>query len=215
MGKYNAALIICRVVTMVFAFTFHEFAHAWTAVKLGDDTPRRDGRLTLNPIRHIDPWGAILLIVCGFGWAKPVRVNQSAVTSKNRAGLMLVSAAGPLANLILALVAGLVLRAANVPNTPIFGWSFMPGGRYFLSQFAWINISLAVFNLIPLSPLDGEKVVRYFIHGDARTTWNSIQKYGRQILMVLFFVLPYARVTFAEDIVSGVSRFLYQVIIGG
>ena len=215
MGKYNAALIICRVVTMVFAFTFHEFAHAWTAVKLGDDTPRRDGRLTLNPIRHIDPWGAILLIVCGFGWAKPVRVNQSAVTAKNRAGLMLVSAAGPLANLILALVAGLVLRAANVPNTPLFGRSFMPGGRYFLSQFAWINISLAVFNLIPLSPLDGEKVVRYFIHGDARTAWNSVQKYGRQILMVLFFVLPYARVTFAEDIVSGVSRFLYQVIIGG
>ena len=215
MGKYNAALIICRVVTMVFAFTFHEFAHAWTAVKLGDDTPRRDGRLTLNPIRHIDPWGAILLIVCGFGWAKPVRVNQSAVTSKNRAGLMLVSAAGPLANLILALAAGLILRAANVPNTPLFGRSFMPGGRYFLSQFAWINISLAVFNLIPLSPLDGEKVVRYFIHGDARTAWNSIQKYGRQILMVLFFVLPYARVTFAEDIVSGVSRFLYQVIIGG
>ena len=128
---------------------------------------------------------------------------------------MLVSAAGPLANLILALAAGVILRVVNVPNTPLFGWSFMPGGRYFLMQFAWINIGLAVFNLIPLSPLDGEKVARYFIHGEARKTWISIQKYGRQILMVLFFVLPYVRVTFAEDLVSNISYFLYKVIIGG
>lgn len=200
---------------MIIAFTVHEYAHALTAVRLGDDTPRLDGRLTLNPIRHIDPWGALLLIVCGFGWAKPVRVNARAVTSKNRAGMMLVSAAGPFANLLMALVAGVFLRLGTASVKPLLGLSFMPTGRYFLMQFAWINISLMVFNLIPLSPLDGEKVADYFIHGEARNTWMSIQQYSRQILMLLFFVLPYVRVTFAQDLVSNISYLLYRIIIGG
>ena len=200
---------------MVIAFTVHEFAHAWTAVRLGDDTPRRDGRLTLNPIRHIDPWGALMLIICGFGWAKPVRVNSYAVTSKNRAGMMLVSAAGPLSNLLMALAAGVLLRFGIASAQPILGLRFLPSARYFLTQFAWINIVLAVFNLIPLSPLDGEKVAAYFIHGEARNTWRSIQQYSRQILILLFFVLPYVRVTFAQDLLSNISYFLYRIIIGG
>lgn len=215
MGNYNSALIICRVLTMVIAFTVHEFAHAWTAVRLGDDTPRRDGRLTLNPIRHIDPWGALMLIICGFGWAKPVRVNSYAVTAKNRAGMMLVSAAGPLSNLLMALAAGVLLRFGIASAQPILGLRFLPSARYFLTQFAWINIVLAVFNLIPLSPLDGEKVAAYFIHGEARNTWRSIQQYSRQILILLFFVLPYVRVTFAQDLLSNISYFLYRIIIGG
>lgn len=200
---------------MVIAFTVHEFAHAWTAVRLGDDTPRRDGRLTLNPIRHIDPWGALMLIICGFGWAKPVRVNSYAVTAKNRAGMMLVSAAGPLSNLLMALAAGIFLRFGIASAQPILGLRFLPSARYFLTQFAWINIVLAVFNLIPLSPLDGEKVAAYFIHGEARNTWRSIQQYSRQILILLFFVLPYVRVTFAPDLLSNISYFLYRIIIGG
>ena len=156
-----------------------------------------------------------MLIICGFGWAKPVRVNSYAVTAKNRAGMMLVSAAGPLSNLLMALAAGVLLRFGIASAQPILGLRFLPSARYFLTQFAWINIVLAVFNLIPLSPLDGEKVAAYFIHGEARNTWRSIQQYSRQILILLFFVLPYVRVTFAQDLLSNISYFLYRIIIGG
>ena len=83
----SPALLISRIVTLVIAFTFHEFCHAQTAVWLGDNTPRMDGRLTLNPLKHLDPWGSLLLLVAGFGWAKPVRVNPYAVTRKNKAGM--------------------------------------------------------------------------------------------------------------------------------
>ena len=110
MINLNPALLISRVVTLVIAFTFHEFSHALTAVLLGDNTPRRDGRLSLNPLRHLDIWGSLLLLTAGFGWAKPVRVSPRAVNRKTRAGMMLVAAAGPFANFLLALIALLIVN---------------------------------------------------------------------------------------------------------
>ena len=208
-------LIISRVITLVIAFTCHEFSHALTAVMLGDDTPRRSGRLSLNPLRHLDPWGCLLLITSGFGWAKPVRVNPRAVTRKNKAGMVLVAAAGPFANLVLALIASLLLRSGWVRNTLPLGLSWMPRPVYFLHQFIWTNLSLLVFNLVPLSPLDGEKVVSYFIPQSFRSTWQQIQAHGAQILMLCFFVLPYLGVSFAENAVSSLSYSLYRILVGG
>src|SRR3990172_9910159 len=105
-------VFISRVFTLVIAFTIHEFAHAWTADQLGDDTPRSNGRLTLDPLVHLDVIGSLLLLVTGFGWAKPVPINPYALQRRNRAGTMLVSAAGPFSNLLMAILASLPFRTA-------------------------------------------------------------------------------------------------------
>lgn len=216
MLNLSPALLISRVITLLIAFTFHEFSHAQTAVWLGDATPRRDGRLTLNPLKHLDPWGCLLLLVAGFGWAKPVRVNPYAVTRKNKAGMMLVAAAGPCANLLLAVIAAFILRSGLIrTNAAPFGLNWLPRPAYFLSQFIWTNLCLMVFNLIPLAPLDGEKVVGYFIPDSFRITWQRIQAEGTKILMLCFFVLPYLGVNFMDNLVSGLSMALYRILVGG
>lgn len=216
MINLNPALLISRVVTLLIAFTFHEFSHAQVAVWLGDNTPKKDGRLTLNPLRHLDPWGCLLLLAAGFGWAKPVRVNPYAVTRKNKAGMMLVASSGPCANLLLAVLAALLLRSGLIRNNSApFGLTWLPRPAYFLSQFIWTNLSLMVFNLIPLAPLDGEKVVGYFIPDSFRNTWNRIQAEGTKILMLCFFVLPYLGVNFMDNFVSGLSMTLYRMLLGG
>ena len=215
MLRMDPSLLITRVVTLLIAFTCHEFSHALAAVLLGDDTPKRDGRLSLNPLRHLDPWGSLLLIFAGFGWAKPVRVDPYAVTRKTKAGMMLVAAAGPCANFVLACIAALLLRSGTIPNVQPFGLSWMPRTIYALRQFIMINLSLLVFNLMPLRPLDGEKVLGYFIPASFRGTWSRIQSYGQQILMLCFFLLPYLNINFAHDLVSGIAFSLYRMLTGG
>ncbi len=126
MLNMNPALLISRIVTLLIAFTCHEFSHALAAVMLGDDTPKREGRLSLNPLRHLDLWGSILLIAAGFGYAKPVRVNAYAVTRRNKAGMVLVAAAGPFANFLLALLGAVLLRSVMSGNHRFFGLALMP-----------------------------------------------------------------------------------------
>ena len=149
--------LLSRIIVLVIAFSVHEFAHAWTADQLGDDTPRLQGRLTLNPLAHLDPFGSIMLLIAGFGWAKPVLVNPYAVRRRTPAGMMLVAAAGPFSNLILAILASIPFRAGLIPvstGSPFFSTLFL--------EFIWINLILLFFNLIPIFPLDGEKVAEYF-----------------------------------------------------
>ena len=202
MGNLDLSTIIYRVITLLVAFTIHEFSHAWVATQLGDDTPRLEGRLSLNPLRHLDPWGCLMLIIVGFGWAKPVHVNPYAVTRKNKAGMMLVAAAGPFSNLLLAILGAILLRMRWIP---------LPA--YFLRLFIWTNLSLLVFNLIPLSPLDGEKVLGYFIPDSGKQTWAQIQRYGQQILMMVFFVLPYLGMPFAQNLIVNITFSLYRILV--
>lgn len=215
MLNISPALLVSRVITLLIAFTCHEFSHALAAVLLGDQTPKRDGRLSLNPLRHLDPWGCILLILVGFGYAKPVRVSQYAVTRKTKAGMMLVAAAGPAANLLLAVIGAQLLRSGVFPNVQPFGVSWLPRPAYFLNQFIWTNLSLLVFNLVPLYPLDGEKVLGYFIPESFRSSWRMIQSHGPQILMICFFFLPYLRIDFARGFISNVTYSLYRLLLGG
>lgn len=215
MNLDNPQLLISRVITLLIAFTLHEYSHAQVAVWLGDDTPRNDGRLSLNPLRHLDPMGCLMLMVAGFGWAKPVRVNPYAVTRKNKAGMMLVSAAGPCANLLLAILGAILLRSGLCSSDAHpFGLSFLPSPYYFMRQFIWININLMVFNLVPIAPLDGEKVVGYFIPDSFRPTWDKIQAQGMKILLLCFFVLPYLNINFPGDIIGSISMTLYRILVG-
>lgn len=179
------ATLVSRAVTLVVALTVHELAHAWSADQLGDDTPRAAGRLTLNPLAHLDPLGSLMLLAFGFGWARPVPVNPYALTRRTPAGLMLVSIAGPFSNLLLAIVAALPFRAGWLEPVYGGGGGLLPSPSGFLIEFIFINLILLFFNLIPLAPLDGEKVASYLLPAGGQMLLERIRPYGPMLLMAL------------------------------
>ncbi|MDW7755653.1 MAG: site-2 protease family protein [Brevefilum sp.] len=181
--------LISRIITLMIAFTFHEFAHAAVATALGDTTPKVNGRLTLNPMAHLDPMGTITLLFAGFGWAKPVPVNPYAVNRKTGAGMMLVSLAGPATNLILGTLAAIPLRFGWVPLTATTS-AVLPSAGDFLLEFLFINLALFFFNLLPLAPLDGEKVITYFLPDHWVDIYDRIRPYSPFILLAIVFILP-------------------------
>jgi Zn-dependent protease len=171
---------LAAVATIIFvAFPVHEFAHAAAAVALGDNTPRRQGRFTLNPIAHIDPLGAILIALTGFGWAKPVQWNPRNISIDHKLGSIIVALAGPLSNLLLAIVAAVFIRV--VESELVFN---------FLLYFIQINVLLFVFNLIPIPPLDGSHVLFALLPGNNFTLQMQLSRYGFLILMAVIFLAP-------------------------
>jgi len=174
--------LISRVLTLVIAFTVHEFSHALAADQLGDDTPRLQGRLTLNPLVHLDPIGSLMLVIAGFGWARPVQINPYVIQRRHPAGLMIVAAAGPFSNLLLAIVATIPIRAGLISVTSS---SFI---SQFFIEFIWINLILLFFNLLPIFPLDGEKILDFFLPPRGQDILRQIRPYGMYILMALIIL---------------------------
>lgn len=181
--------LLVRLLTLVIALSVHEFAHAWAAHQLGDDTACLNGRLTLNPLAHLDVVGSLMLIFSGFGWAKPVPVNPYALQRRSPAALMLVAAAGPFSNLLLAIIASIPFQMQILSPFPTTGTALLALST-FLRGFIFINLILLFFNLIPLFPLDGEKIIDYFLPAGAQDTLVRLRPYGPMILMLLLFVLP-------------------------
>ena len=179
-------IIILLIPALVFSLSFHEFAHAWMAYRLGDNTAARLGRLTLNPISHLDPIGSLALLLMGFGWAKPVPVDPRYLENPKK-DMVKVAAAGPISNIILAIVAALVLRL-------LFSTDLLTNNiKTFFIIFMQINITLAVFNLLPVSPLDGSQILTPFLekHFGFDLVWK-MQVYGPR---VLFFIIIFSMVT--------------------
>jgi Zn-dependent protease len=178
----RAALFI----PVILALTVHEWAHARVALELGDDTALQQGRLTLNPLAHLDPIGTVLLPLLGvpFGWAKPVPIDPSRfrpeVTMEK--GLLLAAAAGPLANLVLAMASALGLRLAAA------GGVLHPAAGFLLTQSVAVNLALALFNLLPIPPLDGGRIADGLIPFGWRGAWNRVSAAGAFILVALFVV---------------------------
>lgn len=171
---------LLAVAMIIFvAFPVHEFAHAAAAVALGDNTPRYQGRYTLNPLAHIDPVGAILLALTGFGWAKPVQWNPRNITIDRKLGSIIVAFAGPLSNLLLAIIGALLVRF--VQTDLMFS---------FLLNFIQINVLLFVFNLIPIPPLDGSHILFALLPGNNINLQMQLGRYGFLLLMAVIFFAP-------------------------
>lgn len=209
----DTATLLSRIVILLIAFTVHEFSHAWTADRLGDDTPRANGRLTLNPVAHLDLWGSLLLLVAGFGWARPVPVNPYALQRRTPAGLMLVSLAGPVSNFLMAVIAAIPFRMGWVTFT--FGsGGMLPTPGEFLIEFIFINLALMLFNLIPLAPLDGEKVAQYLFPPSWARFLDTIRPYGPMILILIIFVGRYVGFDLFGMILYPVQMEILSLLIG-
>ena len=173
--RLDPQALILLIPTLIFALSFHEYAHAWMANRLGDNTAARMGRLTLNPMAHLDPMGSMMILFVGFGWAKPVPVDPRFLGNP-RTDMMKVAAAGPLANFILAFCGGMILRSLN--GSGLLNEALLIMLLYFIQ----INIALAVFNLIPIAPLDGSQIFSgYLARTNPDLAWK-IQTYGPQVL---------------------------------
>jgi len=168
---------------LILALTLHEYAHATVSDRLGDPTPSQQGRLTLNPLAHLDPVGTVFLIFAGFGWGKPVQVDSRYYRNPAR-DMMLVSLAGPVSNFIQSIV-WFFVYGALVTFAPM-EINVVQIITAMVLYAAFINVSLGVFNLLPLPPLDGSKILRYFLHGKGGQVLDFLENYATIILLVLF-----------------------------
>lgn len=185
----DIATLISRAIVLLVAFTIHELAHAYTADHLGDPTPRRQGRITLNPLAHLDPFGTIMLLISGFGWAKPVMVNPLNMRGNYRTSMAIVALAGPLSNIVMAVLFAIPFRLGLMQASMGSGGVIPSMGSLF-TQFVFINVVLALFNLIPVPPLDGYKILQGILPAEMAYQLRPLEQYGFLILIFLIFLLP-------------------------
>ena len=188
--------LVAVAVIILVALPVHEMAHAAMAVQLGDPTPRMQGRYTFNPIAHIDPFGALLILFTGFGWAKPVQWNPNNIDMDIRVGTILVAAAGPVSNLVLAAVGAFLVPFADYAML-----------ERFLTFFVWINTLLFVFNLIPIPPLDGSHILFALLPGDNFELRMFLGRFGFIILLGTIYLGR----SFITGMASQVVGWLFRI----
>lgn len=181
---------LIRAIAMLLIIPAHEAAHAFVSFKLGDPTAKNYGRMTLNPVAHFDPWGALCMIVAGIGWAKPVPANPARFRNPKR-DMAISAAAGPLCNLLLAYIGMLLLKLSTVllgqmvmtsPDmSQMFSYVYL-----FFAVFVQLNISLAIFNLIPIPPFDGSRILLLFL---PQKLYFAVMKYERYLVLVVFLIV--------------------------
>jgi len=203
-------LLLPALPVMLLALVVHEWAHAYSAWRLGDPTARALGRMTLNPVAHLDLFGTICLVLIGFGWAKPVPVDPRYLEHPRR-DMMWIAAAGPLSNLIQAARFGLLVRMLG-------GLSASGVGEFFLTMITYgvfINCALAVFNLLPVPPLDGSKIIYGLWHGLNETDMWRLERYGPMVLFGLLLLGWLTGVSLLWFVLGPPVRFLVGLFTGG
>lgn len=200
-------VIVYLLSVLVVSLTFHEASHAWTALQLGDDTPQKMGRVSLNPLHHLDPVGSLMMLFVGVGWGKPVQIDATKLKPNPKVGMALVAIAGPLSNLLLATIGAMILRTHLLTFTSQRMFSiggqnlyFSPG--YFVETFVVLNLALMLFNLIPLAPLDGSRLWQILLPD--KIYWQ----YARYEMFAAFVVIGLV----LADIYLNNSRFLSGIL---
>jgi Zn-dependent protease len=199
-GDISIERLIAGIIALLVGLTFHEFSHALVADQLGDHRPRAMGRLTLNPIPHIDPLGALMLVIAGFGWAKPVMVNPAALRDGRR-GMALVAFAGPIANVLVAIGFAVVFRVLGLVGADD---GFV---TRLISFIVLINILLAIFNVIPIPPLDGYNVLLAFLPPRQAMVVRQYAPYG-VIILLLLVLLPGSPLRALLNLAAPITRVL-------
>ncbi len=193
-------------IALLTAITVHEASHAFVADRLGDPTARLRGRLTLNPLAHLDPLGTLFLLLARFGWGKPVPIDPYNLRNPQRDSAF-ISLAGPTSNLLLATILSLFLRLSATISLPQVTFLFM---QTFLIPVVVLNVALGVFNLLPVSPLDGFKIVGGFLPKNLNVQWEELESYGLIFLILLLF--PFAGgsilINFMNPVISAILSFL-------
>ncbi len=207
--------LLVSIPVILFSLSFHEFAHGYIAYKLGDNTARFHGRLTLNPLKHLDPIGALAMLIAGFGWAKPVPINPRNFQNPKK-GMALTGLAGPVSNLILSFIGVLLYRVtyavfSAVGITSDSSYWLMVALLLFFSAFASMNAALAVFNLIPVPPFDGSRIF-YFVLPDRY--YFAVMRYERVIMMVTLLLLFAGALDKPLSLVTSFVIRLFEFIIG-
>ncbi|MEE9615890.1 MAG: site-2 protease family protein [Anaerolineae bacterium] len=204
----SVSTILVRLTILFLAIPIHEWAHAWSAYQLGDDTASMRGRMTLNPLAHLDPIGSLLLLFSGFGWGKPVPVNPYQMRTNPRAGMAISAAAGPFSNFVLAMLLAIPFRLGWV------GWytgGFSIGSLLFIA--IQINLGLMLFNLIPIYPLDGEKILMGLLPPRWGDNLLRLRPFGTLILAVLLFILPRTGVDLIGMVIAPVYGLLLSLLL--
>ncbi|MBT5420997.1 MAG: site-2 protease family protein [Candidatus Cloacimonetes bacterium] len=207
--------LIIQIPILLITLTIHEFSHGYVAYLLGDDTAKRAGRLTLNPISHIDPFGLLMLFIAHIGWAKPVPVNPYNFVNQKR-DMAITAAAGPVSNFVMAIILSVVfnlLKSAN-PNI-LYSGSVL--AQFFTSMLVYailINLALGIFNLIPIPPMDGSKILGGFLSDEAYYKYTAQERKGAQLLMIIFAISFVFKLNLIGAIIMPPLYFFLKLLTG-
>lgn len=202
----NPFAFVSWLVALMVAITIHEFAHAYAADRLGDPTPRVQGRLTLNPLAHLDPLGTLMLLIARFGWGKPVQFDPFNLRHPRR-DAAIISLAGPVSNILLATLLSVILRFALSTDDAMLAYVL-------IQPVIILNVFLAVFNLVPIHPLDGFKIVEGILPPEYARQWHELEPYG--MIFLLFMVFPvFGGTAPVSRLISPVISFLLSLLLPG
>ncbi len=212
MFNFNIESLIISIPAVLLALSFHEFAHGYVAYRLGDPTPKIQGRLTLNPLAHLDLLGTLMMFIARFGWAKPVQVNPLNFKGDRMRGMMLVSLAGPLSNILIAFIGLLLYNLLGV-----YAYDFIIRHyriELFLITLIYLNVYLSIFNLIPLPPLDGSKILLGILPRRYYKSYFNLERYAPIILILLILTGITSRVLapIAALLIGLLDKLAYLIV---
>ncbi|MBE6900529.1 MAG: site-2 protease family protein [Ruminococcaceae bacterium] len=210
--NFDIYTFLLRFIVAIISLPIHECAHGYAAYRMGDYTAKREGRLTLNPLMHFDVFGTIAMVLFGFGWAKPVPINVLNFENPKK-GMMISSLAGPMSNIGLAFISMVLYKLSYIPQYMGISGAFLSTVQMFLLYMITINITLGVFNLIPIPPLDGSRIATYFL---PQRIYFKIMQYENLIfiglIVALWFGVLDGPINFVSSTVTGVLDFITRPI---
>ena len=207
-------LILKLIPPGLLALTFHEFSHAYVDNRFGDDTAKRSGRLTMNPLAHLDPLGTIMIFIARIGWAKPVPVNPGNLRNPKN-DMLWISAAGPLSNMLLALISGLLWRLLTTIDIEVVqNYNIMYAFKDMVFLSLWLNLSLAIFNILPLAPLDGSKILSGILPDRFAKQIYLLERYGPVLLIGIIIFSYISGVPILGYMIKPVVGFFMELFAG-